>query len=197
MNQRPHKYTYIIHRAIAPDLDVRYKSVSEMREEIQKIISRVPHLSIVETVSKMVAFYKNTGKYDFTELSSALRENSDGQLIWELVKVLKNDFVAPFVELCRIDYDLAATTISQLYSYTEDTYFIPWKDYDTVARWAACVLRSRPLADDGVSESAAKIIEYVAGSVGRYDIIPIANALRENTTINAKIRGLLTGNYCN
>lgn len=192
MTQRPNKYTSIIHKATSPDPSVRYESIDEMRQDIQSIIERLEYKSESEIVAEIVEIYHRTKELNIMELTSRLRQNPDGQLIWELVINMGEAFSEPFVEMCKTDYDLSEITISRLYSYMVDTYFIPWKNYDIVAKWAASVLKIRKTADDAVSQTAAEIVEHVATSVGRYGIKELSNGLKNNQSINAHIRGMLT-----
>ena len=67
----------------------------------------------------------------------------------------------------------------------------PWGEYDTVAFWAANILIGRPNADDGISIEAARIIEYVASNVNRFDIKSLSNRLKENISIDPHIRAIL------
>lgn len=189
-SQRPNKYTAIINKAITPDVDARYASIEDFKKDIQSIIDRQEYQSPQEVVSSLLQTFKRTGNFDDVTFANILSGDIDNELIWDLVISFGNDLTSPYISLSKTNYDLCYTVINKLKDCL--TIYRPWAEYDTVAYWAASILRTRIKMDDGISTEAASIVEYVASNVGRYKIMSLANNLKYDTNIDAHIRSQLT-----
>lgn len=189
-SQSPNKYTAIINKATAPRIDDRYTSIEDLKKDIQNIIDRQEYQSPQEVVSNLLQTFKRTGNFDDVAFANILSKDSENELIWDLVIAFGNDLVLPYISLSKTNYDLCYTTIGKLKDCL--SIYRPWAEYDTVAYWAASVLRTRTKIDDGISAVAVSIVEYVASNVGRYRIMSLANSLKYDTNIDAHIRSQLT-----
>ena len=128
--------------------------------------------------------------FDEMRLANMLSDSHDDDLMWELVVSLGNELSTPFISLTRSNYDLCLVALQNVNDSIRANR--PWDEYNTVAFWAANILTGRPNADDGISIEAARIIEYVASNVNRYDIKSLSNRLKENISIDPHIRAILT-----
>ena len=188
--QRPHKYTAVVHKATAPDLDARYANIGELENDILNIIGRQEYKPTHEVVADVLQEYRKTHVFDEMRLANTLSDSHDDDLMWELVVSFGNELSTPFISLTRSNYDLCLVALQNVNDSIRA--YRPWNEYDTVAFWAASILSGRPHADDGISVEAARIVEYVSSNVSRYKIRSLANRLKSDNNIDPHIRAVLT-----
>ncbi len=188
-SQRPNKYTAIINKATAPDIDARYSDIYEFEKDIRTVIDRQEYQSPKEIVSDLLKSFNKSGVFDTVTFANTISNNSESGLVWDLVVSFGNSLIKPYVSLSKSNYDLCYNTITKLYDNLLGYH--QWDEYDIIAYWAADVLRERPNMDDGISSVAADIVDYVASNIGRFDIKRVANTLKYDTDINTHIRAKL------
>lgn len=191
MSGTPHKYSSVVYKATASNPDNRYDVINEMYEDLMFIYDRPEYESPEEITKKLLKQFKKSGQLDVVQLISLLNEDTDGTLMWNLVVEFRQEICSPFISVINVSFEVALREIRKLSSTMQEKYH-SWKDYDVVAYWAIDIMNARKMKNDEINIEAAKIIEYVASNVERYDIKRVSNNLKNNSEIDGHIRAQLT-----
>ncbi|WP_294156176.1 protein kinase [uncultured Clostridium sp.] len=191
MSGSPHKYSSVVYKATASNPENRYDSIEEMYEDIVSICERLKYESPDEIIKTILIKYKETKQFDVIQLVSLLNKDSEGILMWNLVVEFGREMCFPFVSMINISFEVALREIRNISSIMQASYH-NWNKYDFVAYWAIEVINERKNQNDEINIEAARIIEYVASNVGRYDIKSESNRLKKNSSIDGHIRSELT-----
>lgn len=195
MNQnlsgKSHKYSSVIYRAIAPDMNNRYDNIDSFYAEISAIFMRDSYESAHERIEFFLSEYNKNRNINVTEIISLLNNDSDGSLIWKLVSKFQDRCIDIFAEISDIAFPLALKEAQQLKDIMESGYH-DWKEYDNVAYWARDVIYARNGRNDEININAAQIIEYVADNVQRYKIRSLANSIKADDKIDGHIRAQIS-----
>lgn len=195
MNQnlsgKSHKYSSVIYRAIAPDMNNRYDNIDSFYAEISAIFMRDSYESAHERIEFFLSEYNKNRNINVTEIISLLNNDLDGSLIWELVSKFQDRCIDIFAEISDIAFPLALKEAQQLKDIMESGYH-DWKEYDNVAYWARDVIYARNGRNDEININAAQIIEYVADNVQRYKIRSLANSIKADDKIDGHIRAQIS-----
>lgn len=111
--------------------------------------------------------------------------------MWDLIVELKQEICNPFISVINLSFEVALRELMKVSSIIQEEYH-DWKDYDVVAYWAIGIINGRKNNNDEINVEAAKIIEYVASDVNRYDIKRASNTLKSNSSIDGHIRAQLS-----
>ncbi len=191
MSGTPHKYSSVVYKATASNPENRYESIEQMYEDIVSICGRLKYESPDEIIKTILIQYNETKKFDVVQLVSLLNKDTEGVLMWNLVVELGRRICSPFVSIINISFEVALREIRNVSSTMQASYR-KWDDYDVAAYWAIGLINERKSANDEINIEAAKIIEYVASIVGRYDIKSASNSLKNNSSIEGHIRSELS-----
>lgn len=193
MSGSPHKYSSVIYKATAPNLDSRYENVDEMCADLLDICGRPDYESPEEIADKLLVEYKKTGSLDVIQLIDLFNGDSDGKLMWKLVIKFGQDIADPFVNVIDVSFEVALREIRRASSVMQEG-FHPWGDFDRIAFWAIKVIKNRENINDEINIEAARIVEYVASNVGRFKIKSASNEIKNDSMINGNIRAQLSYN---
>jgi serine/threonine protein kinase len=195
MNQnlsgKAHKYSSVVYKATAPDMNNRYDSIDDFYDEVRTIFMRDIYESVQERIGNLLNEYSKNKNINVTEIISLLSNDSDGSLIWELVLQLQGEWVDAFVEIAEIAFSVALSEIAKLKDVMERGYH-DWNEYDNVAYWARDIIYARNGRNDEINIIAAQIIEYVADNVQRYKIRTLANSIKVNDNVDGHIRAKIS-----
>lgn len=190
MSGASHKYSAIIYKATAPNLENRYNYIDEMKNDIKEIANRPIYESAEEIVKRLIEEHNQKGSFDCVKIISLLDKDTEGFLMTNLIYEMGNVMVNPYCEIRKIAFDVALREIRRV-DYTIRHTYPSWDDFDTVAYWAIGVI-NKCNANDEICIQAAYILEYVASSVDRYRIKTASNKLKNNVAIDGHIRAKLT-----
>ncbi|MCY6371241.1 protein kinase domain-containing protein [Clostridium ganghwense] len=191
MSGTPHKYSSVVYKATASNPENRYESIEQMYEDLVSICGRLKYESPDEIIKTLLIQYDETKKFDVVQLVSLLNKDTEGVLMWNLVVEFGRRICSPFVSIINISFEIALREIRNVSSTMQASYH-KWDDYDVVAYWAIGLINERKNANDEINIEAAKIIEYVASNVSRYDIKSASNSLKNNSSIDGHIRSELS-----
>ena len=186
----PHKYTPVIYQATASDPKYRYNSIEDMLKDLLSIRERTNYKSPEEKATEILEKYKTNGKINIVELISALDEDAEGTMMWNLILAF-DDMVIPFMQIINVSYEIALREIRKVYQVIENS-FQNWTDYDSAAYWAEDIIMKRKNINDEINIKAAAIIEYVAKNANRFKIKKISNSLKSDSKIDGHVRAKLS-----
>jgi len=190
MTGMPHKYSSVVYKATAPDLNNRYENINEMYEDLITICGRPAYESPEEIVQKLLEQFRRNQLLDEVQLISLLNNDEDGTLMWNIVIEFGNIICTLFIKIIDISFEVALREIKKV-SSTMRANFPKWNDYDAAANWAISIIVNRKNKNDEINVEAARIIEYVASSVNRFKIKSESNKLKNDSTIDGHIRAQL------
>ncbi|MBY7024004.1 MULTISPECIES: protein kinase [Clostridium] len=191
MSGTSHKYSSVVYKATASNPENRYENIEQMYEDLISICGRVEYESPEEIIENLLIQYDKTKKLDVIQLVSLLNNDNEGILMWNLVVEFGQKISSSFINIINISFEVALREIKRVSSVMQESYH-DWNDYDVVAYWAIELINERKKVNDEINIEAAKIIEYVASSVGRYDIKSDSNRLKNDILIDGHIRSELS-----
>ena len=191
MSGSPHKYSSVVYKATAPNPDNRYENINEMYADLVDICGRPDYESPEEIAEKLLVEYKKSGRLDVIQLIDLFNGDSDGTLMWQLATKFGQDITGPFINVIDVSFEIALREIRRASSVMQDG-FHPWDDYDCIAYWAIEVIKNRENRNDEINIEAARIVEYVASSVGKKKKKSASNAMKNNSMIDGHIRAQLS-----
>lgn len=191
MSGEPHKYSSVIYKATASNPENRYSCIEEMCEDLGTICARTNYESPQEIVQKMLQLFKQHGQFDVVQLIALLNKDVEGDLMWNLILALREGMCEPFLKIIDISFDVALREICKVYQIMCEKYQ-NWIDYDWAAYWAIGVINRRKNKNDEINIQAARIIEYVATNVTRWDIQRASNKMKNDSSIDGHVRAELT-----
>ena len=191
MSGTPHKYSSIVYKATAPNPDNRYNEINEMYEDLIAIYNREEYESPKEITKKLIEQFRKDGQLDVIRLISFLNEDTEGELLWNLIVEMKEKIHSTFMNIIDVSFEVALREIRKV-SITMQEGYHDYGNYSVVASWAISIISGRQNKNDEINIEAAQIIEYAASNVGRYDIQRASNTLKSNSQIDGHIRAQLT-----
>jgi len=111
--------------------------------------------------------------------------------MWNIIVKFRNEICSPFIKIIDISFVVALREIQKVSSTMQES-FQNWDDYNAAAYWAIGIIINRKNRNDEINVEAARIIEYVASNVNRFNIKTESNNLKNNSTIDGHIRAQLT-----
>lgn len=142
MSSLPHKYSSIVYKATAPDLDSRYESVDEMYGDLVDICGRPDYESPQETAEKLLVAYRKTGRLDVIQLIDLFNLDADGTLMFQLAVKFGNKITDSFINVIDVSFEVALKEMRKVSSTMQSGYH-PWNYYDKIALWAIGIIKRR------------------------------------------------------
>ena len=191
MSGSPHKYSSVVYKATAADPDNRYQNIDEMYEDLKHICGRTMFESDSEIIKKMLIQFDKTKQFDTVQLVSILNENNEGNLLLSLIIEIGSKMCLPFIDIINVSFEIALREIKNVSCSIQESYQ-NWNDYDTVAYWAIALINERRNKNDEINIEAARIVDYVATAVNRFDIKKASNKMKNNASVDGHIRAELS-----